>query len=127
MERRSWATGRSFRWTTVRGLPHRSRKERTQLVMVTPSRTDGLIPSTRVLVVLLTLLVGSASPSLAAGGIEWIQGFPQRMGDQVILMWMPAPGAARYAVSRRDTTTGVAVSWDSATTYSMDATSDPRV
>ena len=50
------------------------------------------------------LLVGAAllfaQAAFAQGQLKWIQGFPQRIGASVMLMWEPLPGAAKYIISR---------------------------
>jgi len=43
----------------------------------------------------------SAGESKAAGP-NWLPGFPLRAGENVLLMWMPFPGAASYNVYRGD-------------------------
>ncbi|MBF8260290.1 MAG: cellulosome anchoring protein cohesin region [Actinobacteria bacterium] len=50
------------------------------------------------LAVFLSLAI-SAGESAAAGP-NWLPGFPLRAGENVLLMWMPFPGAASYNVYR---------------------------
>lgn len=47
-----------------------------------------------------------------SGSVEWQQGFPMRAGGQVLLLWVPWPGAERYTVTRRDTATQEVKTWE---------------
>lgn len=44
----------------------------------------------------------AASVCGAMAGVQWQPGFPMRAGNQVLLMWLPSPGADSYQVVRRD-------------------------
>ncbi|GAB6063282.1 NHL repeat-containing protein [Deferrisoma palaeochoriense] len=58
-------------------------------------------------------LAGALLLSLNAGAAElsWQPGFPMRAGNQVLLMWLPVPGAQTYRVVRRDLRTREERTW----------------
>jgi hypothetical protein len=94
-------------------------QKRPQLVML-------MIPKRRLfsalmLMCLLCLGIVSPPPCRAEAEVKWLQDFPQRAGDQMILMWVPFFGAKSYTISRYDHSTDKTVSWQSAQTYYVDA------
>jgi hypothetical protein len=66
----------------------------------------------RVLCGILLFLLFFAAKAFAVPQVEWLPGFPQRMGNQTILMWKPLPGAKRYVISRTEEVTKKVVTWE---------------
>ncbi len=60
-----------------------------------------------------------------AEGVVWQPGFPMRAGRQVLLMWMPVPGAREYRVRRRDLGTGELKVWRTPTPQYVDSDAPP--
>ena len=67
------------------------------------------------------LVLGVSTLCSAAPGIQWVKGFPQRVGGNVILMWSPAPGVDRYAVTRVNLNTRETLTEDVRGNYHVDA------
>ncbi len=59
------------------------------------------------------------------GGLSWQPGFPMRAGRQVLLMWMPVPGALEYRVRRRDLGTGEVRVWRTPNPQYVDSDAPP--
>ncbi len=67
----------------------------------------------RWLAALLAALLFFGRPAGASGAeIQWQPGFPMRAGGQVLLMWVPYPGAEAYRVVRRDLSTQEESRWE---------------
>ncbi|RMG84152.1 MAG: hypothetical protein D6708_17395, partial [Candidatus Dadabacteria bacterium] len=72
-------------------------------------------------------LAGVLLLSLDAGAAElsWQTGFPMRAGNQVLLMWLPVPGAQTYRVTRRDLRTREERVWTVAAPQHVDPEAPP--
>ena len=68
-------------------------------------RSSVLKTSVPLLLAACLFLAVSAGDSAAAGP-NWLPGFPLRAGENVLLMWMPFPGAASYNLYRGETPGG---------------------
>jgi len=78
--------------------------------------------------IILGILVGAAplwSSPARAGGVVWQPGFPMRAGRQVLLMWMPVPGAREYQIRRRDLGTGEVKVWRTPNPQYVDSDAPP--
>lgn len=56
--------------------------------------------------------------------LDWLKGFPQRIGSQAVLMWTPVLDAAKYQLTRTDEATGTSASWDTPQNNYVDLRAD---
>ena len=83
--------------------------------------------ATKLLAALLlaaSIVTAWGAPAISEVKIAWLKGFPQRVGNQTILMWTPAPGVARYQISRTEESSGQTVSWETSINNYMDTKAD---
>jgi hypothetical protein len=80
------------------------------------------IKRTALLVLALGLLLLQSTRVLAAAELHWQVGFPMRMGEQVMLMWIPFVGATSYEVRRIDETAKTEKRFTTATFQYQDTT-----
>lgn len=82
-------------------------------------KSPGLF-TIRLAALLTLLLVFMPGQGFSETKLSWMDGFPMRMGGQVLLMWMPFPGAAKYHITRNEPETGAVVAWEAAGNNFMD-------
>ncbi|GEM_PF-2985040 len=74
----------------------------------------------------LTLLPHFRPDAGAGARVAWQAGFPMRAGNQVLLMWLPVPGAQAYRVVRRDLGTRQERTWRVTSPQHVDADASPN-
>ncbi|NOY46604.1 MAG: hypothetical protein GXP50_14310 [Deltaproteobacteria bacterium] len=74
----------------------------------------------------LTLLPNFRLDARAGARVAWQAGFPMRAGNQVLLMWLPVPGAQAYRVVRRDLGSREERSWRVISPQHVDADASPN-
>lgn len=61
--------------------------------------------SRRPVYLLLALVLLLPSRAFPLGQVKWQEGFPLRVGQQVLLLWQMFPGSSKYVVKRSDVST----------------------
>ncbi|MDF1554085.1 MAG: hypothetical protein P1P84_13530 [Deferrisomatales bacterium] len=84
-------------------------------------RTVSTVVSAMPILAAVLVLGTAVSMCWALSGVQWQPGFPMRAGSQVLLMWLPVPGAESYAVLRRDLGTKEERRWPVRGTQFVDA------
>ncbi len=81
--------------------------------------------SVRSMIAAVLVLGTAVSLCWAMASVQWQPGFPMRAGNQVLLMWLPFPGAEQYEVLRRDLTTKEERRWVVPVTQYVDPAAAP--